>query len=84
MKINPSRSSTVKLGSPKSETTYSINNIVIPEVQSIRDLGLVYDTRLKFDDYISKITSRAYQRIGLILRGFTSRNTELLRKAFIV
>ena len=84
MKINPSKSSTIKLGSLKSEATYSINNVVIPEVHSIRDLGRVYDTRLKFDDYISKITSRAYQRIGLILRGFTSRNTELLRKAFIV
>ena len=44
----------------------------------------MYDTHLKFYDYISKITSRAYQRIGLILRGFTSKNTELLRKAFIV
>ena len=26
MKINPSKSSTIELGSPKSEATYSINN----------------------------------------------------------
>ena len=31
----------------------------------------------------SSITGRAYQRIGLIFRGFVSRNPELLTRAFV-
>ena len=44
----------------------------------------VYDTHLKFNDYISSITNRAYQRIGLIFRGFVSNNVNLLKRAYIV
>ena len=54
-------------------------------VTNIRDhLGLVYDTHLKFNDYISSITNRAYQRIGLIFGGFVSNNVNLLKRAYIV
>ena len=49
----------------------------------MRDLGITYDSNLKFDTYIANITSRAYQRIGLIFRGFVSRNTDLLTRAYI-
>ena len=47
-------------------------------------LVLYNDTHLKFDDYISCITNRAYQRIGLIFRGFVSNNVNLLKRAYIV
>ena len=84
MRINPAKSSTMKLGKNKNDIIYSINCIQVPVVQSVQDLGLSYDSNLKFDDYIHKITTRAYQRIGLIFRGFTSGNRELLKRAFIV
>ena len=82
--INPAKSSTMKLGKNKSDIIYSINGIQVPVVQSVQDLGLSYDSNLKFDDYIHKITTRAYQRIGLIFRGFISGNRDLLKRAFIV
>ena len=84
MRSNPDKSSTMKLGKNKSDISYSINGIKVPVVQSVRDLGLSYDSSLKFDDYIHKITTRAYQRIGLIFRGFISGNRDLLKRAFIV
>ena len=84
MRINPAKSSTMKLGKNKGDIIYSINGIQVPIVQSVQDLGLSYDNNLKFDDYIHKITARAYQRIGLIFRGFTSGNRDLLKRAFIV
>ena len=44
----------MKLGKNKSDILYSINGIQVPVVQSVRDLGLSYDSSLKFDDYIKK------------------------------
>ena len=83
MKINPIKSSTMKLGRFKTNVTYSINNVDIPEVQSVKDLGLAYDANMRFDDYINNITRRAYQRTGLIFRGFISRNNGLLMRAYM-
>jgi hypothetical protein len=83
MKINPSKSSTMQLGGKRTDTEYTINDITIPLVHHVKDLGLVYDSSLKFDDYISNVTVRAYQRIGLIFRGFISKNTELLKRAYL-
>ena len=72
----------MKLGRFKTNSAYDIIDVRIPEVQSVKYLGLIYDADLKFDDYISNITGRAYQRIGLIFRGFVSRNPDLLIRAF--
>ena len=83
LRINPVKSSLLKLGRFKTNSVYDINDVRIPEVQSVKDLGLKYDADLKFDDYISNITGRAYQRIGLIFRGFVSRNPDLLTRAFV-
>ena len=83
MNVNPIKSSSMKLGRFKTNVTYSINDVAIPEVQSVKDLGLTYDANMKFDDYISDITRRAYQRTGLIFRGFISKNTDLLKRAFV-
>ena len=38
---------------------------------------------MKFDNYIGNITRRAYQRTGLIFRGFISRNNGLLMRAYM-
>ena len=83
MKINPIKSSTMKLGRFKTNVTYSINNVDIPEVQSVKDLGLTYDANMRFDDYINNITRRAYQRTGFIFQGFISRNNGLLMRAYM-
>ena len=84
MNLNPSKSSTMTIGNDQTTKSYTIDNIEIPRVANIRDLGLVYDNHLKFDDYISSITNRAYQRIGLIFRAFVSNNVTLLKRAYIV
>ena len=47
MNLNPSKSSTMTIGNDQTTKSYSIDNIEIPRVTNIRDLGLVYDTHLK-------------------------------------
>ena len=48
----------------------------------VRDLGVTYDNKLRFDDYIHKIVSKAFQMVNLIYRTFVSKNTDLLCRAF--
>ena len=59
MKLNPTKSTAMKLGKHRSDASYSIDDVILPEVQSMRDLGITYDSNLKFDTYIANITSRA-------------------------
>ena len=40
MEVNPIKSSFMKLGRFKINVTYSINDVAIPEVQLVEDLGL--------------------------------------------
>ena len=48
------------------------------------DLGVNIDEKLSFTDHISKIAMKAHQRSSLILRSFTSRDTNSLVRAFKV
>ena len=49
----------------------------------IRDLGITYDSKLCFHDYINEIVGRAYQRIDLLFRSFVSQNVSILTRAFL-
>ena len=51
----------------KIKFNYKINDKII-EVDSIKDLGIYIDKKLKFDQHITKITKSAFIRIGNILR----------------
>jgi hypothetical protein len=82
LKINCSKCAVLHLGRNNPITQYSIDQINLPNVTSIRDLGVVYNNKLNFDDHINTIVIRAYQRVNLIFRGFTSRNIRLLTRAF--
>lgn len=57
--------------SRKSNTissSYKINNIVLPEVDSVDDLGVILDSKLTFVPHIDSITKRALRTLGFILR----------------
>ena len=82
LKINASKCAVLNLGPNNPCVQYSIDRVNLPNVTSIRDLGVVYNDKLNFEDRISNIVFKAYQRVNLILRGFTSRNTRLLTRAF--
>lgn len=47
---------------------YSINNVNLNEVQSVRDLGVTLDSRLHFDIHIDNIVKKAFQMYGLVMR----------------
>ena len=50
--------------------------------QSTRDLGVIIDTNLKFQEHINLITKQANQRANLIHRCFLSKDSLNLTRAF--
>ena len=48
------------------------------------DLGLIIDGKLRFDEPIANIVSKAHSRAALIRRCFKSRDSHLLFRAFTV
>ena len=49
---------------------YTVSGIVIDKVDKIKDLGIVFDYRLKFDEHIDERSNKAYQMLGIIKRNF--------------
>ena len=59
---------------------------IIDKVQTIKDLGVVFDSRLKFDEHIDEKVNKAYQMLGIIKRNFiylTPDSFVILYKALV-
>ena len=48
--------------------SYYINNVPLQEVKNIRDLGVILDSRLRFDMHIDNICKKALKTLGFFLR----------------
>jgi hypothetical protein len=82
--ISHSKCFILELGQTHAPTNYVIDNSEISFSDSIKDLGVIVDPKLKFTNHISELVRRANQRASLIHRCFLSRNTANLIKAFKV
>ena len=83
MKISYSKCNILIIGNSHTSThTFSLGNIPLEQVDSIRDLGITIDSKLRFKNHINEITSKANQRAALVRRCFLSRNATNLVLAF--
>ena len=80
--ISSPKCSTLHLGTLPANK-YHINDFSICNSSPVKDLGIMFDSNLKFVHHIQDIVSRASKRAHLIFRCFLSRNTNNLIKAFI-
>ena len=63
--------------------TYSIQNLPLPNVPTaVKDLGVMFDVKLKFNVHINKIVVKALARSNLIIKCFLSRDQKTLFLAF--
>ena len=84
MSINTVKCNTFSIGrNLDNKCEYSINNVIIPRVTNIRDLGVIIDNYLKFSPYIVDITNKAFARSALIFRSFVTRDPIILMRAFV-
>ena len=82
LKLNPLKCSVLHLGPRNPKNTYVIDDKILNSPDVVRDLGIVYDSKLSFNVYIDYIVSKAYQRVNLIFRSFYSRDPKILKLAY--
>jgi hypothetical protein len=63
--------------------SYSIENVPLMVCDTVKDLGITIDRKLKYSTHIDNIVARAKQRCGIFYRGFASRNFNLVSKVFV-
>jgi hypothetical protein len=80
--INTAKCHVLHLGKNNSEIKYYLNGCLISPSQSVTDLGVDIDSSLSFDTHINKIIGKAYSRVGILFKGFASRDIRILRQAF--
>jgi len=66
----------------QSAPEYRIGDDLIPNVDSLTDLGITMDCNIKFSEHISNIVRKAASRCYLIRKCFISKDTPTLVKAF--
>jgi len=84
LSISIPKCSVLHMGSSLTAHNYNINNNILPNTNSMLDLGVTIDCNLRFKLHINNIVAKAHQRACLILRCFKSRNAAVLFRAFAV
>jgi len=82
LKVNINKCNVLRIGKSCVLGDYSFNCDVLPRVEKVADLGIIVSKNVAFSDYIHECTSKVFSRSFLIFKGFSSRNSHLLVKAF--
>ncbi|EYC03347.1 hypothetical protein Y032_0094g2706 [Ancylostoma ceylanicum] len=61
---------------------YSVNGIALKQCESVTDLGVLVDSRLKFSEHIDTIVKRAYTALFTIFRNVHSTNHIILTRLY--
>lgn len=86
MKISSEKTYILHIGKNNPRDQYKLDNITIKEVESIRDLGIIIDNKLKFTEHYSKIIRNTYFRMRTIFKVVKSRSIKtwiLVYKSYI-
>jgi hypothetical protein len=65
-----------------SNFTNNIDGKLLPRVAEVKDLGVIFDPRLKFSAHVAQVVLKAKQRLFLLFRAFKIRDKEVLLKAY--
>ena len=68
--FNIDKCTVLHYGKANPSNNYVMNDITLPTSSSIKDLGITFRDDLSFDEHISKITSTANSRLGIIKNTF--------------
>ena len=62
---------------------YYLYGSLLVKSTSVMDLGIEINSDLSFQSHIGSIVSKARQRVGVLFRGFQTRQVSFLKKAYI-
>jgi len=72
------------IGNTRNRPSLLLNDVTLAVVDEVRDLGVIVDSRLKFDAHIHQTVVRAFVRSNLIHKCFVSRDIFTLIRAYKV
>ena len=72
----------IQLNQNTPQHTYRLGNNELKNVEEVRDLGVIVDTRLKFQKHISTKVNKANQMWGTIKRTFKHMKKDIFKKLF--
>ena len=84
--FNETKCKIIHYGKKNPNYQYDMNGVVLESDREEKDLGVTFDSELKFATHIRNVTSKANSRVGIIRRTFSTLNTEnfpLLYKSFV-
>jgi ribonuclease P/MRP protein subunit RPP40 len=81
--ISYSKCCTISVGGPLASHQYILGSNSLVPVTKISDLGVTFDTNLKFRNHIHSIAAKGHQRANLILRCFLTKDPATLTRAFV-
>jgi len=81
MPLSLQKCTVLNLGKNNTLYNYSVNNVFLPGVTVVTDLGVLVDNKLGFTKYCRSLVNNCF---SLILKSFQSRNPQLLFRAFTV
>ncbi len=82
LSLQPTKCQVFHLGRDNPHYQYSLNNKVVPSVEFVSDLGVLFDKELKFSHNCTRIARKASTVANMILRVFSSTDSKLLIRAF--
>jgi hypothetical protein len=74
-------------GKSSCSANYTINDQILQEVTTIRDLGVILDKKLRFHKHIDNVATKGFQMLGFVLRNakqFKRTSTKILLYKLLV
>ena len=82
--LSLSKCSFMRVSNRNTETqfVFSLANAELVEMDEITDLGVIFDSKLKFSTHITSIIAKAKQRLFLVHKSFVCKDPTILILAF--
>ena len=73
LSLNPSKYKTITFSLRKKsiESSYMVNNITLERVTEMRDLGILFDSKLTFGPHIDSVVVKANRALGMYIPAFS-------------
>ena len=82
LKVAVEKCAVLHLGSSNPKYRYQIHNTVLPSVESMKDIGVIMSSNMKFSNHCSFISDKAFKMSNMFFRVFKSRNLDFMLRFF--
>ena len=78
LKFNVAKCCILHFGRTNIKADYKINDLELIKKHKEKDLGVLFSTKLKFDEHIQVIANKANKQLGLITKVFSSKDPQVI------